>query len=105
MRNWRRKSRPRVSRPHTLAGAGLVIYPYGYIVGGMTQVNQTPHQIHAGRAEHDHAGHGGHGDHVAQFRRLFWTMLVLTVPTVALSGMFAMILGYSVPDLPGAQWI
>jgi len=71
----------------------------------MTEVNQTPHQIHAGRAEHDHAGHGGHGDHVAQFRRLFWTMLVLTVPTVALSGMFAMILGYSVPDLPGAQWI
>ena len=45
-------------------------------------------------------GHGGHGDHVAQFRRLFWTMLVLAVPTVALSGMFAMILGYAVPDFP-----
>ncbi len=27
-------------------------------------------------------------------------MLVLAVPTVALSGMFAMILGYTVPDFP-----
>lgn len=43
-----------------------------------------------------HAGHGhGHGDHAAQFRRLFWVMLVLAVPTVALSGMFAMTIGYT----------
>jgi Cu2+-exporting ATPase len=71
----------------------------------MTEVNHTQHQMHADHAEHDHAGHGGHGDHVAQFRRLFWTMLVLAVPTVALSGMFAMILGYTVPGFPGAQWV
>ena len=32
-------------------------------------------------------------------------MLVLSVPTVVLSGMFAMILGYSVPEFPGAQWV
>ncbi len=32
-------------------------------------------------------------------------MLVLAVPTVALSGMFAMILGYAVPDFPGSQWV
>ena len=32
-------------------------------------------------------------------------MLVLAIPTVALSGMFAMILGYAVPDIPGAQWV
>lgn len=44
-----------------------------------------------------HCGHGGHGDHVAQFRRLFWVNLVLAVPVVAFSPMFAMILGYSVP--------
>lgn len=31
------------------------------------------------------ASHHGHGDHVAQFRELFATMLVLAVPTVALS--------------------
>jgi len=71
----------------------------------MTEVDHTQHQLPADHAEHDHAGHGGHGDHVARFRRLFWTMLVLAVPTVALSGMFAMILGYSVPGFPGAQWV
>jgi P-type Cu2+ transporter len=72
----------------------------------MTQVNHSQHQAHSDHAaEHGHAGHGGHGDHVAQFRRLFWTMLVLAVPTVPLSGMFAMILGYAVPDFPGSQWV
>ncbi len=78
-------------------------------MSGMTEVNHSQHQTRADHAEHTaghgHAGHGGHGDHVAQFRRLFWTMLVLAVPTVALSGMFAMILGYNVPDLPGSQWV
>ena len=75
---------------------------------GMTEVNHSQHQAHVDHAEHvadGHAGHGGHGDHVAQFRRLFWTMLVLAVPTVALSGMFAMILGYAVPGFPGSQWV
>ena len=32
-------------------------------------------------------------------------MLVLAVPTVALSGMFAMILGYTLPDVPGLAWV
>lgn len=72
-------------------------------MGRMTEIDHTQHQMHADHAaEH---GHAGHGDHVAQFRRLFWTMLVLAVPTVALSGMFAMILGYTVPGFPGAQWV
>jgi P-type Cu2+ transporter len=72
----------------------------------MTEVNDAQHQMHADHAgEQPHPGHGGHGDHVAQFRRLFWTMLVLAAPTVALSGMFAMILGYTVPDFPGSQWV
>ncbi|WP_041312862.1 heavy metal translocating P-type ATPase [Mycobacterium sp. JS623] len=72
-------------------------------------MTETQHQMHAEHAEHGvehgHAGHGGHGDHLAQFRRLFWTMLVLAVPTVVLSGMFAMILGYAVPDFPGSRWV
>lgn len=67
------------------------------------------HAAHEGHDDHPghggHAGHGGHGDHVAQFRRLFWIMLVLAVPTVALSGMFAMILGYTLPDVPGLAWV
>lgn len=64
----------------------------------------TEHAMH----EHEHTGHtghAGHGDHVAQFRRLFWVMAALAVPTVALSPMFAMLLGYSIPDFPGARWI
>jgi Cu2+-exporting ATPase len=36
---------------------------------------------------------------------MFWVMLVLAVPTVAASPMFAMILGYTVPGFPGAQWV
>lgn len=60
----------------------------------------------AGAAEHgDHHDHHAHGDHVAQYRKLFATMLVLAVPTVALSGMFAMIIGYTVPDVPGIRWV
>ncbi|WP_175985445.1 heavy metal translocating P-type ATPase [Microbacterium tenebrionis] len=69
----------------------------------------TSHEGHGSPSGHDtHAGHGGHeghGDHVGQFRRLFWIMLVLAVPTVALSGMFAMILGYTLPDIPGLAWV
>lgn len=63
----------------------------------------TDHAMH----EHQHGttGHAGHGDHVAQFRRLFWVMTALAVPTVALSPMFAMLLGYDVPDFPGARWV
>jgi Cu2+-exporting ATPase len=68
-------------------------------------MTETQHQMHAEHVEHGHASHAGHGDHVAQFRRLFWTMLVLAVPTVALSGMFAMILGYAVPAFPGSTWV
>ncbi len=54
---------------------------------------------------HDHHGHAGHGDHVAQFRKLFWLNLILAVPVVAFSGMFAMLVGYDVPDVPGARWV
>ncbi len=59
------------------------------------------HSGHGGTSD-DHSEHGGHGDHVAQFRRLFWIMLVLAVPVVAFNDMFAMLVGYS---LPGAAWV
>lgn len=65
-----------------------------------SQPARTQHGEHGG-----HGGHGGHADHVAQFRRLFWIMLVLAIPTAGLSEMFAMILGYSVPDVAGARWV
>ncbi|MEV6821016.1 heavy metal translocating P-type ATPase [Nocardiopsis dassonvillei] len=67
------------------------------------------HDSHGDHAEHtahgDHGGHGGHGDHVGQFRRLFWIMLALAVPTVGLSGMFAGVVGYTVPEVPGVAWV
>lgn len=53
------------------------------------------HDVHSGHQGHDM--HGGHGDHVGQFRRLFWINLLIAVPAVAASPMFAMILGYEVP--------
>lgn len=72
----------------------------------------APHD-HRGSERHDHeaaghaghAGNGGHGDHVAQFRRLFWWSLVLAVPVVALSPMFAMVVGYSVPTEGVIAWL
>src|SRR5882757_7098855 len=88
--------------------AGYCTYPPGVYNTVMTEVDHTHaehHMEHSEHGEHGHEGHGGHAGHVAQFRRLFWIMLLLAIPTVALSPMFAMILGYAVPDLPGAQWV
>src|SRR5699024_9223527 len=42
---------------------------------------------------------------VGQFRRLFWIMLVIAVPTVALSPMFADILGYQLPQRGWLTWV
>ncbi|WP_370584210.1 heavy metal translocating P-type ATPase [Ornithinimicrobium cryptoxanthini] len=64
------------------------------------------HSGHEGHSGHSgHEGHGGHEGHVAVFRRLFWIMLVLAVPTVLLSPMFADLLGYGLPDVPGITWV
>ena len=60
--------------------------------------DHTDHKRHGEHHGHEgHSGHEGHGDHVGQFRRLFWVNLVLAIPVVAFSPMFAMLLGYSVP--------
>ena len=68
--------------------------------------HQGGHDHHGAHSGHGgHGGHAGHGDHVAQFRRLFWIMLVLAIPTVALSPMFADILGYSLPDAGWTGWV
>nr|WP_233201978.1 heavy metal translocating P-type ATPase [Cryobacterium sp. Y11] len=56
---------------------------------------------------HGSMNHGGmnHGDHVGQFRRLFWTMLVIAVPVVGFSHMFGQLVGYTLPDFVGSAWI
>lgn len=56
-------------------------------------------------ASHEHHGHAGHGDHVGQFRRLFWIMLVLSVPVVAFNDMFAMVIGYRLPATGWVPWV
>ena len=65
-------------------------------------LRHADHSEHSGHEEHSghagHSGHGGHAHHVAQFRRLFWIMLVIAVPVVAFSPMFGHLLGYEVPD-------
>lgn len=64
------------------------------------------HESHAAPDSHTaHGGHAGHGDHVAQFRKLFWVNLIIAIPVVVFSTMFAILLGYQVPDVPGARWI
>ncbi|WP_442981188.1 P-type ATPase, partial [Rhodococcoides fascians] len=73
---------------------------------------RTEHVGHVGHTEHSghhgnagHGGHGGHGDHVGMFRRLFAVMLVLAVPVILASDMFAMLLGYSLPDAAWIAWV
>lgn len=67
------------------------------------------HEGHSGHSGHGgHAGHAGHGDHVAQFRRLFWIMLVIAVPVVAFSPMFGHLVGYEIPEtgiLGALRWL
>lgn len=60
---------------------------------------------HADHHQSSADAHGGHGDHVARFRRLFWAMLVIGLPVVAFSDMFAMILSYDLPQTPLVGWI
>ncbi len=52
-----------------------------------------------------HEGGPGHGGHVQRFRRLFWWMLLLAVPVVGLSPMFAMLVGYEVPTRGVLAWV
>ncbi|WP_336250975.1 copper-translocating P-type ATPase [Stomatohabitans albus] len=60
------------------------------------------HTNHQGDA---HRGHTGHGDHLVQFRRLFWIMLLLAIPVVGFSEMFAELLGYHLPEAAWFGWI
>ncbi|MCR2764449.1 heavy metal translocating P-type ATPase [Microbacterium sp. zg.B48] len=70
--------------------------------------HRTEHTGHSAATGHHsrpgaHAGHGA--DHVAQFRRLFWINLILAIPVIGFSSMFAMPIGYSLPPFPGVYLI
>lgn len=80
-------------------------------------VNAGDHRHHTEQAAEkhgagtDHGGHphgGGHDKHKGHgevFRRKFWVSLALSVPVVVFSHMFADLLGYSMPEFAGAQWL
>ncbi|WP_372697522.1 heavy metal translocating P-type ATPase [Arthrobacter sp. JSM 101049] len=72
-----------------------------------TQAGPAGHDDHApmDHSGQGHGGHHGHGDHVGQFRRLFWIMLVIAVPVVGFSTMFASIIGYQLSQAPWILWI
>ena len=81
--------------------------------GHASHHEHSSHEGHAGRHHTEHAGHGehgghdhaGHGDHVAQFRRLFWIMLVLAIPVVGFNETFAHLIGYQLPDAEWVRWV
>ncbi|MDL0402848.1 heavy metal translocating P-type ATPase [Corynebacterium lehmanniae] len=73
--------------------------------GGHAGHNHTEQAGHGEHGGHGHAGHAGHGDHVAQFRRLFWIMLVLAIPVVGFNETFAHLIGYQLPDAEWTRWI
>ncbi|MBG6181415.1 Cu2+-exporting ATPase [Arthrobacter sp. CAN_A1] len=65
------------------------------------QVASRP--VDADHEVHSHGEHAGHS--TAMFKNKFWLSLILAVPVVLFSHMFAMIVGYTPPDFPGAMWI
>jgi Cu2+-exporting ATPase len=87
----------------------------------MTTHAHEHHHDHAAHDEHEHThhdhgitmatgcggGHGGHDGHAGhdpnQFRNKFWWTLLLTIPVVAFSEMFADLVGYTRPA--NTAWI
>ncbi len=68
-----------------------------------SMTEQEHEQEHAPAPSGGHDHHAEHHDHAEQFRRLFWWNLLLAVPVIAFSSMFADLVGYEVPS--GADWI
>ena len=74
------------------------------------QAASQSHEQHAQHMEHGPAGHSatGHAGHheqmVADYRKRFWIVLLLTLPVTLLSPMIMMLFGYHF-DFPGANFI
>ena len=93
---------------HEMAGHGVhdAHASHNMHAGHEDHAMHNAHDAHAGHDMHaGHRGHMGHAHHVAQFRRLFWIMLVLSIPVVLASSMFASIVGYTLPDLAWLPWV
>ncbi len=65
--------------------------------------------MHADQArptEHTaHTAHTNHTGHEQLFRKRFWISLALSVPVLLYSPMLQMLLGFSMPFIPGSDWI
>ncbi|KAB1663786.1 heavy metal translocating P-type ATPase [Pseudoclavibacter sp. CFCC 13611] len=69
-------------------------------LAGMADMGDMADMTGTGSMAHMH-----HAGHVLRFRRLFWIMLALSIPTVLLSSMFADIFGYGLPDARWVTWV
>ncbi|WP_239548320.1 heavy metal translocating P-type ATPase [Arthrobacter tumbae] len=65
--------------------------------------DNSTHPANADSEVHTHGQHAGHS--TATFKNRFWISLILAVPVVLFSHMFAEIVGYIPPDFPGALWV
>lgn len=94
---------------HDHVGAGDSHAAHGDHASHKAHADHAAHRDHASHKAHaahqGHASHAGHGDHVAQFRRLFWWNLLLAVPVIAFSPMFAMVLGAEPAEFPGSTLV
>lgn len=68
----------------------------------------TPHHDHKssshdGHEGHNHDEHAGHS--VTKFKDRFWLSLLLSIPVIVFSPMFATFLGYTVPEFSGSTWV
>jgi P-type Cu2+ transporter len=81
----------------------FVTAPHDHTAVGERLEQITEDEQHAHAGHRGHTEHAGHGDHAAQFRDRFWWCLLLAIPVVVFSPMFADILGYSLPSNTG--WI
>ena len=77
----------------------------GHAVHSLAASDPGSHGAHGGGQAGHGGGHRGHAGHVERFRRLFWVMLLLAVPVVALSPMFAMLVGYEVTTDGVVAWV
>jgi P-type Cu2+ transporter len=91
--------------------------PAGHELGHQTHTVVEPQEDHS---QHDmpagqshvtaaHEGHGAshvdHSGHEQMFRRKFWVSLILSIPVLLFSMGLQMMLGISLPQFPGSQWL
>ncbi len=71
-----------------------------------SQINHTGHETQ--QVDTEHAGHEAHADHTGHeqmFRQRFWLSLLLSIPVLIFSPAVQDLLGYSLPEFTGIQWI